>query len=210
MDARPTSQTPSSNVSATQEAARAFIRRVMEIKGWTANRLAKEAKLSTATVHRALNDPRFVTSTSTLDRISKAGGVSWQLTAARSSTAGGFAEPEAQRYTAEQIKWGHLDITGNEAAWVLATRAVELAGYLPGDHLLVSPDATARAGDLVCAQVYNLQLDTAETVFRVYDPPYLIPRTMDPSISSKPLLVDNERVMIWGVVLKCLRVRSAP
>ena len=191
-----------------QIATRAFIQRVLDAKRWTANRLAKEAGLSPATVHRAMHDERFVTSTTTLDKIARAAGMTWQMAGARSTAQGGFAEAEATRFTAEADMPDSLKPADNEGVWRLSTRAAELAGYLPGDLVLVRQGIEARAGDLVCVQVYNLQMDTAETVWRVFEPPYVVPRTMDPQVSPKPLLVDGERVMIWGVVLKCLRVRS--
>lgn len=191
-----------------QLATRAFIQRVLDAKGWTSNRLAKEAGLSPATIHRAMNDDRFVTSTTTLDKIARAAGMTWQMSGARSTGQGGFAEVEAARFTAEADIPDSLRPDDHEGVWRLATRAAELAGYLPGDLVLVRQGVEPRAGDLVCVQVYNLQMDTAETIWRIYEPPYVVPRTMDPAVSAKPLLVDGERVMIWGVVMRALRVRT--
>lgn len=186
-----------------QSSTREWIKRAMERRGWTANRLAKEAGLAPSTVHRALNDPRFVTSTTTLEKIATATGLPSPV---HSGT--GFAEADAVPLDAADIP-SSLRPADAEVVWELKTRAAELAGFLPGDLVLLDPRITPRAGDLVCAQVYNFQLGTAETVFRLFEPPYLITRTMDPSITAKPLLVDDERVKVWGVAVRSLRTRGA-
>jgi len=192
-----------------QEAARQFIRRVLTAKKWTPNRLGREAKVSPSTVHRALNDDRFVTGNTVLDKIAKAAGIEWSSASAPMGQPGQFGEAEATPYTSEAEIPAELLPADGEAVWRLNTRAIELAGYLPGDLVLVRQGVDAVNGDLVCAQVYNFQQDTAETVWRIYDAPYLVARTMDPSVSTKPLTVDGERVIIWGVVIRCLRVRSS-
>ena len=185
-----------------QSLARDWINKVLEQRGWTPNRLAREAGVSPATIPRALNDDRYVTSNTTLGKISKATGIPTPMEAQAAGTPG-FREPDAVR------------LAGSESAvelhqdwWRLGTRAAELAGYLPGDQVLVDQDVAPRAGDLVQAQSYDLQLGTAETIFRIYDPPFLIVRTMDPGISAKPLTVDGERIRIVGTVVRSVRVRG--
>ena len=65
-----------------------------------------------------------------------------------------------------------------------------------------------RSGDVVAAQVYNLERGTAETKLRVYEAPFLTTRTMDPASTDRPLFVDNERVHVAGTVVRSLRVRA--
>jgi hypothetical protein len=65
-----------------------------------------------------------------------------------------------------------------------------------------------RAGDVVAAHVYNLGRGTAETVLRLYDPPYLVTRSTDDAISLKPLLVDDERVRITATAIGSTRRRA--
>lgn len=88
----------------------------------------------------------------------------------------------------------------NADAWVMRSRALECAGVMPGDVVIVDMAELPRAGDLACAQVYDWRKGTAETIFRVYEPPYLVASTFDPGL-RKPLLVDDERVIIKGVLL---------
>lgn len=90
--------------------------------------------------------------------------------------------------------------------WVLRSRAVELAGYLPGDILLVDLNERARSRDLVCAQVYDWTRGKAETVFRIYESPYLIAASGEQHL-LKPFVVDDDMVMIRGVVVGSIRPR---
>lgn len=96
----------------------------------------------------------------------------------------------------------------NAAPWVLKTRALESAGYLAGD-IVISDKATApNAGDAVMAQVYDVRSGTAEAVFRILEAPYLVAASSDPAL-RKPLLVDNERVIVMGVITQSFRSRRS-
>jgi len=96
--------------------------------------------------------------------------------------------------------------TEHVAAWTLRSRALECAGYLPGDQLLIDMQATPRRGDIVCAQVYNNNLGVAETIMRLYEPPYLVAATYDQSL-RRPLVADDDSVVIMGVCVASLRPR---
>jgi transcriptional regulator with XRE-family HTH domain len=122
-------------------------------------------------------------------------------------------EPEASAY--------NLDVKGNDKRideavrymlqsqpgldpWVLKTRALELAGYLPGDVVLVDLNAEPEDGDAVVAQHYDLQ---TETIFRLYQKPYLVAAAVD-RVPRAPLVVDDRRVLIRGVVIGMFRQRK--
>lgn len=92
------------------------------------------------------------------------------------------------------------------ASWLLKTRALEGLGYMQGDLVITDARVQPRAGDAVCAQVVDLRTGAAETVFRVYEPPYLIAHSSDPAL-RKPLLIDNERVIVMATVTESLRTR---
>lgn len=188
---------------------RLWLRRILDAKHWTPHRLAKEAGLGPATVHRALHDARFMPSLSTIEKIALASGMSLPrgLGSSASGPAPGFGEPEAVPM-AESTKASPPSLDPDRSVWRLVTRAVELAGYLPGDSVVVDQSVTPVAGDLVCAQVYDLGGDSAETVFRIYHPPYLVSHSLDRDVSRKPLVVDNERVRIAGTVISMARVRG--
>jgi hypothetical protein len=88
----------------------------------------------------------------------------------------------------------------NADPWVIKTRALEGIGYLPGDVVIVDLNAVPRAGDAVCAQVIDWPTSRAETVMRLYQPPYLVAASFDRRL-LKPLLVEDDRVIIKGVLL---------
>jgi hypothetical protein len=94
------------------------------------------------------------------------------------------------------------------APWVLKTRAMEDAGYLAGDIVVSDASVPPNAGDAVVAQVYDLRSGSAETVFRILEPPYLIAASSDPGL-RKPLLIDNERVKVMGTITQSFRARRS-
>jgi transcriptional regulator with XRE-family HTH domain len=81
-----------------------------------------------------------------------------------------------------------------------APRALEGLGYLPGDIVIVDLDRKPAPGDVVCAQVYDLGRSEPETVMRIYEPPVLVAASFDEQL-RRPLMVDDARVKIEGVVL---------
>jgi hypothetical protein len=98
----------------------------------------------------------------------------------------------------------------NVEAWRLKTMALEGVGYLPGDIVFVEalPEGVLpKPQDAVCAQVVDYQHGSAETVWRVYDSPFLVGAANDRT-AYKPLLVDGDRVKIIGVIRESLRPHS--
>lgn len=101
-------------------------------------------------------------------------------------------------------------IAGRSAAdpWIVKSRALELAGYLPGDVVIVDLGRTPQIGDAVCAQI-NIDFSrmTAETVMRIYEragaTDVLVARSMDPSM-QQPVALDH-RAAIKGVIVGMVR-----
>lgn len=48
----------------------------------------------------------------------------------------------------------------------------------------------------------------AETIFRLYEDPFLVAATLDKGL-MKPHLIDNDRVVVRGVVIASFRERRA-
>lgn len=101
-------------------------------------------------------------------------------------------------------------IGGNPNAdpWVIKSRALELAGILPGDVVVVDLSRHPERGDIVCAQVnLDFQRGSAETVMRIYERAgashVLLSSSIDPGLRA-PIAVDD-RVAIKGVVIGVLR-----
>ena len=95
----------------------------------------------------------------------------------------------------------------NQTTWCVETTEMVLAGYKPGDYFLLDGSATPKGGDAVIAQIYDWKSGTAQTVFRQFEPPYLLTAAATHR-RSKPEIVDNERVVIKGVVLRSWRERA--
>lgn len=102
-----------------------------------------------------------------------------------------------------------LPVAPNQGRWRVQSRVLELAGLLPGDVVLADSTITPMRGDVVVVQIIDMQTGSARTRLRQYQPPYVMTATMDQKAFEQPLFVDNERVRIWGTMVKSLRVRAA-
>lgn len=194
----------------------AWVRAVMAHLGVTANELAKRAKIAPSTIQRPLNDPDWpnVLSGRTLSAIAEVIGVKPLEYPTRSGAT--FGEPEAVPFEFDQESdaiAANIDRAVRELCrgrsgrdpWVMRSSALEMSGILPGDILIVDMNLQPRPKDIVCAQIYQWPLMKAETVFRVYEPPYLLTNS---GSTSKPIPVDNQDVVIRGVVDGLVRPRS--
>lgn len=90
--------------------------------------------------------------------------------------------------------------------WQVKSLALALAGYLPGDWMLVDTHQSerTRAGDVVVAQIYNNRDGTAHTVLRRFEPPVLVAASTDPA-DQRVHLVDGMNVVIRGKVIASWR-----
>lgn len=193
---------------------RAYLQRVLATTGWTQTQLAQRAGLDPSTLSRFLTAERegHALRASTLAKIAAASGVS--LSSDQPAATAGFAESEAAPLV--PAEGGQLSrMIASMAApgraidpWSLASRALENAGYRPGDVLLVALDETPLPGDIVCAQVYDWHKGGAQTLFRLYQPPYLVAATNDPAL-MRPFASNDGSVAIKGVVVASVRGRNA-
>lgn len=176
--------------------------------------LARRTGKNPSTFSKFLNDPdnKALLEASTITLIEDAAGIK-AYEHAISGKPRGLAETESSRYDAEPFTPADVAVDAIKAGrngvdpWVLRSRCLETAGYLPGDILLVDLNGRPDPGDVVCAQVYD-RSGKAETVFRLFEDPFLVAATFDASL-FKPLLIDNDRVMVRGIVIASLRQRKA-
>lgn len=192
---------------------RAWLTNLLERSGEAPTSLAIRAGLAPTTLTRFLNNPQHATALSarTISAVEKATGARFGV-----ANSGALKEREAEPFLHEGEEGGVLSamvgaVTGKANGldpWVLKSRAVEAAGYLPGDIMIVDLNADPRPSDVVCAQVYEWGRGKAETVFRIWEPPSLVTATYDPAL-RKPLMVDHQNVLIRGVVVASLRPRQA-
>jgi hypothetical protein len=196
-----------------QERQREWLREIVRATGQKASQIAVKANVSDTTLTRLLNNPtyRHTLTQITIDRIKRTYGVPGPEEYAVQGRQGmpGFGEAERVVAQHEPQALAHVidTLVGGRNArdvWRLKTEALTQAGYLAGDIVIVDLNAQAAPQDVVCAQVYNWNQGVAETVFRVYDPPFLVAAALDRT-AYKPLLVDNDRVIIKGVVIESFR-----
>lgn len=131
------------------------------------------------------------------------------------SAGSGFAD-EAIKYDARQpgtdpITKLMIEIAlrdrPNAAPWTLRTHALEGAGYLPGDILITDATIQPVAQDAVVARIYNE--GGADTIFRIWEPPFLMAVTSDRSLRM-PIEQRNDRsVIIMGTVTQSFRPRRS-
>lgn len=199
---------------AIQDAHRAWIRQLCEATNLTPTEIAHRAKVAQSTLTRLLNKKDYdgVLSPLTIARIAQAFGVAGPE---EGNAAASLARPLLGFGEGEQLrpgKGGNFDpitdalVAGRNAVdpWKLKTRALEGAGYMPGDIVAIDLNAEARPGDAVCAQVYDWSGGKAQTVFRLYDPPFLVPAGRDPG-QFRTMIVDTDRVIIKGVIVGMAR-----
>jgi DNA-binding phage protein len=192
----------------TSRQHRDYLRRVMAHTRKPPTRIAKEVGVAASTLTRLLKEDSNATlHARTITRLQEYSGLSF--------FGGDPSAPAAFRGLAEDavpfdVKNADPAISaaikaligGRKAAdpWTMRSRALERIGYLPGDIVIVDLGRTAEAGEAVCAQVYDWRRAAAETVMRLYEPPYLVAASLEEGL-RRPLVVDNEQVIIKGVLL---------
>ncbi|MEW6256550.1 MAG: helix-turn-helix transcriptional regulator [Pseudomonadota bacterium] len=196
-----------------------WLNSILDVTGWTLTELARRAEVHQTTLTRMVADPtgKATLSARTVAAIAKATGFEPYARAnpeARSQLAP-LGDGEILSADGEILR-GDLDaaVRAMVAArnhvfpWRIKTRALETAGYLPGDVAIVDTNALPKRGDAVCAQLYDWPNGRAETVLRLFEPPYLVAATFDGSL-QRPHYVDEEKVVIKGVVTSMIRPRRA-
>jgi hypothetical protein len=178
----------------------------------TLTEIAREGGLNPTTLTRFYNNPSYagVLDALSIRRVAEVTGITPSTDLAGAMPLG-LAEDAApyQVVPGDALEQPLKLLIGSRSGaslFVLRTHALEEAGYLPGDIVVLDLNATAGPGDAVCAQIYDFARMRAQTVWRIFEPPYLVPATRDPAM-RKPILVDNDVVAIKGVITEGLRVR---
>lgn len=192
-----------------------WVTAILEKRNWRPNRLATEAGVDPSSLSRFLNDAsgKRTLNSYSIEKIARASGFEpFELEPQGGAVVAGLSENDGEAYKFDQpgdvsaaVQAIKRDRNGIDA-WTLKSRALEMAGYIPGDILVIDLNAAPKPGDVVCAQVYD-RTGTAETVLRLYDGTFLLAATMDPRLMT-PILVDRN-VIVRGVVISSLRERRA-
>lgn len=193
----------------------AWITAVREHLGVSLTELARRAKIAPSTLQRPVNDPAFpgMISGRSIAAVAQVAGLRPMEYPARMR---GLAEADASPFrfedpndAADNLNRAVRELVkgrNGRDAWVMKSYALELAGVMPGDILIVDLNLTPRPRDIVCAQIYDWSGMKSETVFRIYEAPYLLTHSMRANV-EKPVAVDNSTVIIKGVVDVVLRSR---
>ena len=193
----------------TSRQHREYLQRVIEHTGKPPTRIAKEIGVAASTLTRLLNENSTATlHARTITKLQEYSRILLHFGGDTPASLGprGLAEdavPFDAKSADPAVSAAIKALIGARQAadpWTIRTRALERVGYLPGDIVIVDLGRRPEAGDAVCAQVYDWRRGAAETVMRVYEPPFLLAATLDEQL-RKPLVVDDEQVIIKGVLL---------
>lgn len=113
-------------------------------------------------------------------------------------------EPAAiLRAAVTAMKGGHASVEA------LQVQSDDLQGIrlFRGDILMVDTNATPKAGDIVCAQMFDMSIGRPRTILRLYDPPYLLSGGTS-HVARRPETADGRTVTIIGVVIARLSARE--
>lgn len=186
---------------------RQLVERVKRRTGWSLTRLAREAGISHSTLTRTMNDPDYQGqfNTGTLNKLLRLAKVS-----PSAIDFAGLAEPEVERVLPDAVPPELRPADRHHAVFEMRSRALELAGLLPGDMALVALGLEPREGDIVCVQLHDDDHGAGETAFRLYSTgPFLTVASADPAVPRRPLRPGFDPVTIMGTVVKVVRQRQA-
>ncbi|RJG46475.1 XRE family transcriptional regulator [Mesorhizobium sp. DCY119] len=148
---------------------------------------------------------------SNLVKIAKACGVSasWLMGLEKSGSSPiGISAGDVEAYEGQPIVFGSK-AAKSHCRWRVASRALELAGYLPGDLLEFDLGGRPSRGEPVVAEVRN-ETGEVSSVLRLFQPPVLTAHTADPTIDARPIQLDpaEARVKVLGAFIRMVRERS--
>lgn len=193
----------------------AWLDHITKSSGLTITEIARAAKLhpSSLTRFKSKNDGGHTLTAKTVKKIEDATRVP-AYESRQKPVVQAFSEEEAQPFIAmdnpdnpvENVLKLASTATASINLWTLKTNSLAAVGYLPGMIVAVDQEAQPRNGDAVCAQKYDFRRGTAETMFRVYRHPYLM-TALDHGEPAMPEIVDNENVVIAGVIVGAFLLR---
>lgn len=200
-----------------REAQKRWLDQVRSVSGVTLTEIARRANMNPSSLTQFYNKEHRAGTLETLSlrRISDAMGVpvSSDALGEAGPLNSGFRELEAEPYQIDlrsplsAAVDAMVDDRDHVHPWTLRSNALDMAGYRPGDILIVDLNGKPTAGDIVCAQLYDWQTGRAETVFRIFEPPFLIAASSEEAF-RRPRLVDDNSVAIKGVVEAMFRPRK--
>lgn len=208
----------SDRLAALANAQRAWLDHVVTATGRTLSEIAREGDITPSTLTRFRNNTTHTGTLSapTMAAVSAVTGIPLpqEISAAAPVPSRGFAESEAVEWAAEPgedaVATAIKAMTGgvlNMVPWELKSEALLYENYKPGDILIVDLNAEPKPGNIVLVQLYDWRNRSGtETVFRLYEPPFLI-AAGPVEAAKKPRLINADDLAIKGVVQAMLRHR---
>jgi transcriptional regulator with XRE-family HTH domain len=184
-----------------------WLREIKRKTGLSFDAIGEKSGVNSGTLYRWMDPNRSeAPSHASLLAIAEAFGV--QMPGHRASTkpVGGLAEAGAVRLDPPEVE---LPPNPNQSWWRIRDRALELAGFLPGDQVMLDQSLQPRQGDAVIAQIYDIEAGAAETVARIFAFPALVSRSADPAFATRVDLIDNARVKVMGTIVRLIRDLSS-
>ncbi|MEM7303737.1 MAG: hypothetical protein AAF468_21875 [Pseudomonadota bacterium] len=205
---------PFPTMKRTYQEQHEWLESLIDRLGITASELARRAKLNPSTLTRFLNseqDEGHALSFRTMRKIESAVVLPSETRSTSQILNAGLGEQNAIPFDMENHQDAYASavraLIGTRNAcdpWRIVNGDLEGIGLYPGDILVVDLNAQPQAGDIVCAQLY--EPGSAKTVFRLYEPPYLLSQSTDPKL-RRPVVVDNTNATIRGTVIARLSPR---
>jgi transcriptional regulator with XRE-family HTH domain len=200
-----------------QPSTKEWIRAVARHLNLSLSDLALRSGLAASTVTRYVNDGSGTIGITkrTLDAISSFAGVPQHVLPGERRLPG-MAEPEAVPFDqaeTPQPEWVQRAVesfregSNSVVPWLMKGWALDMAGVLPGDIMLIDLNARPKAGDVVCAQITDWATGAAETIFRRFDPPFIVAHSAKLG-PQKPEIVDDDRVAVRGVMIGRIGLRN--
>lgn len=187
----------------TRQLIREWLAAILREREWTIEKLAVESGVSAPTLSRAMN---------------LRGKHTMSLTSAVAiATATGFGLPVALAHQGAHLRDDVVPIAPKDADKSLparvierdvASRVLDLLGYMPGDHLRIDQAAVPRDHDVVVANTRDVETGRPRLILRQLDGQFLLTRSTDPDLQLTPVLVSSEGPRIAGVVVRCARQRG--
>lgn len=196
-------------------ALRAWIEQICDAAGVTPTEIARRAGLSHSTLTRFLNSPeprhqlreRSIAAIEEAFGIRRPAGLASSARHTLTAPAAPVFDPEPPGEKANAIAQ-MLNEAGKDALYMVADMALNLAGHLPQDLVLVDTNALPKPGDIVAVRPAGSPWPDTLASLRFYDPPFLTAQTDAPAL-RRPILIAPGEITLIGPVRLTARL-SAP
>ena len=176
-----------------------FVRQALASTMLKPTPLAQKAGVTPSTLSKFLNGETDTLRQTTIDRIAAFA----RLETVRPS---GMEEAEVVPYVGKPFASAPAD-AGDTFAMKVNTRLLDLRGIEPGDILYFDRSRKPKSGDIVCAQIYDHRMGSAETVIRLVQGNFLVAHAVA-SHDVSPLFIDDRSVLVVGTLTRQQRDRT--